>query len=588
MKQEIQKLIEDCLDHLGFNDLPINVVPPLDKSHGDYATNVAFQIAKKLGKTPLEAAEIISKELEKMDGKLFEKIEVAKPGFINITLKDTSLLHNLSTEHKKLGIPRLEGKKIMIEFTDPNPFKEFHIGHLYSNIVGESIARILESGGAEVRRVCYQGDVGLHVAKAMYGMQKLMAKDSLSLGVLEAKDLKERAKFLGQAYALGATAYEEDETAKQEIISLNKKVYALTGSAQVSKEDIEVKALYLAGKEWSLEYFEQIYKRLMDPATDHAFTKYYFESEAGPKGIDIVKKYKDTVFEESNSAVIFPGEKYGLHTRVFINSLGLPTYEAKELGLAVTKYHDYPFDTSIMITGNEIDEYFKVLLKALSMIEPEIASKMKHLSHGMVRLPEGKMSSRTGNVVTGEWLLNEAVSRASEKIKEAKAEDERISENDKADVLEMVGVGAVKWALLRSGIGKDVEFSFDESVSFEGNSGPYMQYTLVRTRSVLEKAGELSPFTESNISLSAEERGLLVMLSQYSDIVMDAAEKYSPSTLSTYLFQLAQEYNLFYQKHPILKEEGDVKAFRLRLTQRVGETLHDGLNLLGIKTPDRM
>jgi arginyl-tRNA synthetase len=562
------------LDTLGLKDLHIHVVPTTDKNYGDYATNIAFQAAKKLNKSPIEAAEIISHDVQVKNSELIERIEVAKPGFINITLKNKSLLNYLSIEHKKRGIPSLEGKKIMIEFTDPNPFKEFHIGHLYSNIVGESIARMLEAGGAEVRRVCYQGDVGLHVAKAIFGMSHFLDTENITLEDIEQEPLKDRANFLGKAYAFGATKYEEDESAKEKIVSLNKMVY---------EKDTEIMALYKIGRKWSLEYFESIYARL-----GTKFVDYYFESEAGPKGVDIVKKYKDTVFEESNGAIIFPGEKYGLHTRVFINSLGLPTYEAKELGLAVTKYNDYSFDTSIMITGNEIDEYFKVLLKALSMIEPEIASKMKHISHGMVRLPEGKMSSRTGNIVTGEWLLDEAVRRASKKIKEAKDGEAKISEIDKADVSEMVGVGAVKWALLRSGIGKDVEFSFEESVSFEGNSGPYLQYTYVRTRSVLAKAGELSSFSGSEITLSAEERSLLVMLSQYSDIVSDAAEKYSPSTISTYLFQLAQEYNLFYQKHPILKEEGNVRIFRLTLTQEVGETIKDGLSLLGIKIPEKM
>ncbi len=579
VRQDIEQLIRDSLNILGINGLHIQVVPTVDESHGDYATNVAFQAAKKLGKSPLETAEIISHELRTKNNELIDKIEVAKPGFINITLNDSSLLKDLMIEHKKLGSSELMGKKIMIEFTDPNPFKEFHIGHLYSNIVGESIARLLEAVGAEVRRVCYQGDVGLHVAKALYGMIQLMREKNITLENLKGKSLKERANFLGEAYAVGATQYEKEESAKKEIVAINKKVY---------EKDREVMTLYTAGKDWSLEYFEQVYKRLMDPISDHAFTRYYFESEAGSKGIDLVKKYKDTVFEESQGAVIFPGERYGLHSRVFINSLGLPTYEAKELGLAVTKYHDYPFDVSIMITGNEIDEYFRVLLKALSMIEPEIAAKMRHISHGMVRLPEGKMSSRTGNVITGEWLLNEAVSRATEKIKEAKAEGGKLSEGEKESVSEMVGVGAVKWGLLRSGIGKDVEFSFDESVSFEGNSGPYLQYTYVRTRSVLEKAGDLTQFSESKIPLSAEERSLLVLLSQYSDTVLEAAERYSPNTIATYLFEVAQLYNLFYQKHPILKEEGDVRAFRLKLTEKVGKTLQAGLSLLGIKTPDKM
>lgn len=595
MKQELQLLLEVVLRELGLEGLAVTITPTADPSHGDYATNIAFQAAKKLAKHPMEVASLIAKDKRLVTNKMFAKIEVASPGFVNFTLGNTPLIQGLQNEHKMRASSSLKKKKIMIEFTDPNPFKEFHIGHLYSNIVGESVARILEANGAEVRRVCYQGDVGLHVAKAIYGLQEKINDVGLTVGDLEKKPLIERVRILGEAYALGAWGYEEDSTAKQEIIEINKKVYVASGAVKGSN-DPEISEVYKKGRQWSLEYFESIYQRL-----GTKFEDYYFESEAGPVGVDLVKRYKDTVFEQGeNGAIIFEGEKYGLHTRVFINSLGLPTYEAKELGLAVTKYSDYKFDTSIMITGNEINEYFKVLLKALSLIEPEISQKMKHLSHGMVRLPEGKMSSRTGNVLTGEWLMDEAVSRARDKIKETK--DERgdssargVYPKEAERIAQMVGLGAVKWALLRSGIGRDVEFSFDESVSFEGNSGPYLQYTYVRTRSVLEKADSLGVkllatqlVGEKFDTLSSEERRLLVLLLQYSDIVLEAAEKYSPNIISTYLFQLAQEFNLFYQKHSILKEEGDARILRIMLTKKVGLIIKDGLNLLGIRTPEKM
>lgn len=604
MINELSQLIGDSLKGFGIKDLVPSAVPTDDPSHGDYATSVAFQASKKLGKDPMETAEIIRNALSAKRYALIEKIEVAKPGFINFTLSSKALLDNLSTEHKKGASGSLMGSKIMVEFTDPNPFKEFHIGHLYSNIVGESISRLLEANGAQVRRVCYQGDVGLHVAKSLYGLKRKIEDEGMVLGDLKQKELTERVRFLGEAYAHGATQYEESEAAKQEIIIINKKVY---------EKDQGVMDLYELGKSWSLEYFETIYQRL-----GTTFTKLYFESDAGPIGLDLVKQYLATVFEESDGAVIFPGEKYGLHTRVFINSLGLPTYEAKELGLAVTKHKDYPFDQSIMITGNEINEYFKVLIKALSIIRPDIASRMKHISHGMVRLPEGKMSSRSGKIVTGEWLLDEAVTRAGilakrplgggssgsrDEMQSGKGEEEidamhlpLTAKQDLEEVSEIVGVGAVKWALLKTGLGKDIEFSFDESVSFEGNSGPYLQYTYVRTQSVLSKwrmvNGEWNPkdylLLTINYALSGEERLLLVLLCQYSDIVANAAEKFSPSTVATYLFELAQAFNNFYQKHQILKEEGEVRSLRLQISSRVGTVLRDGLYLLGISVPERM
>jgi len=216
MKDDISQLIQRVLNELSIEDSKAVVTPTDDPTHGDYSTNVAFQVTKKLGKSPIQTAEMIVEKLRSSSSE-FEKIEVAAPGFINFTLRPEVLIKSLLVEHKKLASPSFSGQKIMIEFTDPNPFKEFHIGHLYSNIVGESISRLLEATGAEVKRVCYQGDVGLHVAKALYGMQQKMSAESLTLANLEGKDLNSRAKFLGESYALGATAFEEDETAKQEI-----------------------------------------------------------------------------------------------------------------------------------------------------------------------------------------------------------------------------------------------------------------------------------------------------------------------------------------------------------------------------------
>ena len=634
---EIEQLLKDVVKKFEITDEMLHVTASEDPTHGDYATNIAFIVARMQGKSPREVASEIVVEVQQSLPTWLEKVEVAGAGFINFTLSSTQLIEQLSATEKKKPTSTFTGQKIMLEFTDPNPFKEFHIGHLYSNIVGESLARLLESQGAEVRRVNYQGDVGLHVAKALYGLQKNMTENRLSLSDLGAKSLDERAKFLGSSYALGATAFEEDEEAKSEMIEINKRVYEVSSviasapqgttssegrssgqalskvrphemdsplregaeekdSSAVPQNDIDI--LYQKGRTWSLAYFETIYMRL-----GTKFEEYYFESEAGPTGIALVQEYLGKgIFEESQGAVIFPGEKYGLHNRVFINSLGLPTYEAKELGLAVTKYSDYKFDQSIMVTGNEINEYFRVLLKALSLIRPEIAEKTTHLSHGMVRLPEGKMSSRTGNVLTGEWLLNTAVTKAREKMEVGEMRVENMDE-----VAEQVGVGAIKYALLKNGIGRDIAFSFTESISFEGNAGPYLQYTYARTQSVIRKwhhkgtsFAEVSQMANgkwqnendkpSAISYkpTEEERQLLAQLIRFDDVVAEAAVRFSPNMMASYLFELAQGFNLFYQKHQIIKEEEGVRAFRLKLTEKVGETLKNGLYLLGIQAPEKM
>ncbi len=504
--------------------------------HGDFSTNIA--LATKTNAKDLAA---------KIAGDMIERVEVAGPGFINIWLKQEFLLSSLdhSTDHET----SLSGKNIMVEFTDPNPFKEFHIGHLYSNIVGESICRLLESQGALVWRVCYQGDIGLHVAKSIWGMQALSSQLPD-----ESASLSSKAAFLGQAYAYGATKYEEDETSKQEINVLNKRIY---------DQDPAVLELYKNGKRWSLEYFDGIYARL-----GTSFKKLYFESEVGPIGLQFVKdNLEKGIFKESNGAVVFPGEDYGLHTRVFINSLGLPTYEAKELGLAPTKYKDFAYDLSVIITGNEVNDYFKVLLKALEQIEPKLAAITKHLSHGMVRLPSGKMSSRTGKVLTGEWLMDEAKKHA-------------LGLNQDEMVAEKVGLAAIKYALLKSSLGIDVEFDFDESVSFNGNSGPYLQYTYARTQSLLRKDDGTRGETEA---LNPEEVSILRFIYRYPEVVAEAAARYAPNLVTNFLYELAQRFNTFYNKHQILGNE-----LRLSLTKSTGEVLQSGLDLLGIVALEQM
>ncbi|MEK9178202.1 MAG: DALR anticodon-binding domain-containing protein, partial [Patescibacteria group bacterium] len=380
---------------------------------------------------------------------------------------------------------------------------------------------------------------------------------------LEQKSQKEKAEFLGKAYAEGAKAY-ENENFKKEIDELNKKIY---------EKDKSIWDLYEKGKKWSLDYFDSMYKKL-----GTKFDKLYFESEAGEQGLKIVKDNTPKVFKEDQGAIIFKGDDFGLHTRVFINSQGLPTYEAKELGLAPLKYKDFKYDLSIIITGNEINEYFKVLLKALSLINQDLAEKTVHLSHGMVRLESGKMSSRTGDVIKAEDLLNDIESKINKQF-------------DSVENIEQIAVGAAKYALLKSGIGKDIVFDIEESISLNGNSGPYIQYTYARTQSVLAKSPAFAKASAGKQKLNfenleKEEREVLRQLAYFQDFAEIASKNYSPNTICTYLFELAQNFNLFYEKHKIIGSENE--EFRLVLTSATGKILKKGLNLLGIASPERM
>lgn len=576
--QIIRDLVNTALSELQLDAVEFSVTHPKEELHGDYSVNVAMILAKQVGKNPRELAQQIVEAIK--PNEVVEKVEVAGPGFINFYLKTEFLV----AEAKKALDPgygkneSLAGQKTIMEFTDPNPFKEFHIGHLMSNTIGESLCRIFEANGAVVKRVNYQGDIGLHVAKSIWGWQRKMSEDGMTTEKLAKQTIKERIVYLGAAYAYGATKYEEDEAAKAEMNALNKVIY--------DKSDKIVDELYVIGRKWSLEYFETIYQRL-----GTKFEEYFFESEEGPKGLKVVEEgLKKGVLEVGESgAVVFKGEQYGLHTRVFRNKLGLPTYEAKELALPRSKYERWAYDKSFIITANEIDEYFKVLLKVLSLLSPELGSKTTHLSHGIMKLTTGKMSSRTGKVITGEGLLNELKEVVLLKMGDPSSPKASTRQGrdikDKELVADTVAVGSLKYSVLKQAIGGDIIYEPEKMTNMEGDTGPYLQYTYARTQSVLRKAGkELDHLTiEPLDQLNTEELSILKWICRYPEVVKDAGEKYAPHMIALYIYELSTRFNYFYNQHQIAKNDQ-----RLALTKMVSNLLESGLNLLGIKAPEEM
>jgi arginyl-tRNA synthetase len=277
----------------------------------------------------------------------------------------------------------------------------------------------------------------------------------------------------------------------------------------------------------------------------------------------VVEENLDKVFESSDGAVVFKGaEEEGLHTRVFINSDGLPTYEAKELGLAKIKFDEFPYDQSIVVTGNEIQAYFKVLLKAMSLVFPDLAAKTKHVAHGMLRLPTGKMSSRTGDVITAEFLLAEAM----------KARE---------DVTEPIAVAAIKYSILKQAPGRDIIFDLEKSLSFLGDSGPYLQYTAVRAQAIISKAPNLMAELAGEEPTAAEK-----LLIRFPDLAAFAAQELAPNYIVTYLLELASAFNAYYAQNRIIGSGAE--NYRLALTAAVAQVLKNGLELLGIQTPDKM
>lgn len=535
----------------------VDITPQITRPEpqfGDYATNVALQLAGRVGKNPREVAEQLAEVLRQSGD--FSEVTVAGPGFINIRLANTSLKTQLDSMVEGYGQPDIyTGKTIITEYSDPNPFKVLHAGHFYTSVVGDSMSRLIEFAGGTVHRVNFGGDVGMHVAKTLWAILQ-------NIGGEHPEKLKDipvetRSEWMAGCYVVGTNAYEEDEAAKTAIVALNKKVYQLHTDAD---HDSALAQIYWTCREWSYDYFNAFYDRI-----GTQFERYYPESETAPLGLATVREQqKNGVYTESDGAVVFVGEPYGLHTRVFINAEGLPTYEAKDVGLSIKKWNDYSFDQSIIITGNDITEYMKVVLKSIEQFKPELAQRTLHVTHGNVKLPGGvKMSSRKGNFL-----------RAVDVLDSAAEETEKIQ----PDSDESVVLGAIKYAFLKNRVGPDVIFDVKESVALHGNSGPYLQYAHARASSVLQK-GTVEPAVH-DVHFDGAERSLLVKLTEFPEVMTAAATQLAPHLVCTYAYELTQVFNRFYEQSRIVGDPRE--AHRLRLVEAYVFILKQSLGVMGI------
>jgi arginyl-tRNA synthetase len=577
MKQELEQVVAGVVKELFEIDVATELTRP-EAQHGDYATNVALQLSKQVGKNPREVGEVLAEKL-RTDSRLVS-VDVAGPGFLNLRLTDAALrgaLHAASTRP-------LQGQVVVTEYSDPNPFKVLHAGHFYTSVVGDAISNLLAGAGAQVHRVNFGGDVGLHVGKTMWAITRELGGENPE-GLADIPP-GERSEWMARCYVAGTNAYEDDEAARGEIIALNKRVYQLHTDAD---HDSPFAQIYWTCREWSYDYFNAFYTRI-----GSGFERYYPESQTAPVGLVAVKEQLARgVFTESDGAVVFDGEKYGLHTRVFINSEGLPTYEAKDVGLSLKKWEDYHFDQSVIITGNDIVEYMKVVLKAIEQFEPNLAQRTRHMTHGNVKLAGGvKMSSRKGNFLRAVDVLDAA----------AEANRQATGSESESTVL-----AAIKYSFLKNRIGGDIIFIPEESVALEGNSGPYLQYAHARARSILAKSSssvilsesEESSDTQGDLStsplhsgsaqddkLQPEERLLVRKLTEYPEVVARATTELMPHHVCTYLYELAQEFNRFYENNRVIGD--DRQQLRLGLVESYADTLKEGLALLGIHAPERM
>lgn len=541
---ELRELLKKTIREIFDVEVEPEITPAPLNVDADYSSNVALKLAKDLHDNPFDIAEKLS---EKIEGSF-----VSKPGFLNFKLSSRFLKEKIDALRGdfKVSLENYSGKTVVCEFSDPNPFKVLHVGHLYTSIVGDAISRLFENAGAKVVRANFGGDVGLHVAKTMYILRQ---RDFETLTIEE----------IARCYVEGTAAYEDDPEAKAAITALNKEIY------RINAEDIhegEVAELYWKGRELSYEYFKDFYARI-----GVKFDKYYPESSVAELGLTTVLRELDKgVYEKSDGAVVFDGEKYGLHTRVFVNREGVPTYETKDVGLLFTKWEDFHFDKSVVITGSEQLEYMKVVLKSVEQYAPELVSKTSHLTHGLVKLPGNvKMSSRKGNFLKAVDVIQ-------------MVSGELLEQYDSSD--DKVVMAALKYAFLKYKMGGNIVFDPSESVKMTGCSGPYLLYSAVRAKKILAKTthGE----TQSEYIYNIYERNLAKKLLEYREVLAEATEEMAPHKVATYLYEVAQEFSRFYENCPVVG--ADEEAERIGLVQMYHNVMQHGLNILGIEIPEEM
>lgn len=558
MRDEITRVIAAAVTELFAVTAAVDL-SRTDEQFGDYATNVALQLSKQLGQNPRAIAESLQPKLQDALAAVASEITIAGPGFLNIRLKDTSLQALAAAPLTKSW----RGKAVVAEYSDPNPFKVLHAGHLYTSLVGDAVANLLEAAGADVHRVNFGGDVGRHVGQTMWAI--LQELGGAHIDKLAAIPDGQKLAWVSERYVIGSNAYDDTDTAKREIVALNKRVYQIHTDGD---HDSDLAQIYWTCRQWSYDGFNALYERLgMKP-----FEKYYPESEVSDLGLATVRQHIGSVYEESDGAVVFRGEPYGLFTQVFINSEGLPTYAAKDVGLIQQKFRDYHYDSSLIITDVSQKDHLSVVMKSIEQYEPELVTRTIHKTHGRIKLAGGaKMSSRKGNILSADAILD------------ATRDAYREARGDAQDAM-MTVIGAVRYSFLKNRIGGDIIYDPAESVSLEGNSGPYLQYAHARARSILRKATTDS--RDVSPKFNAAERSLLRKISEYTEIVDKAITELMPHHICGYLYELCQEFNRFYEHNRVIDDAR--QNLRLKLVERYADRLKSGLELLGITTPVHM
>ncbi|UCD03083.1 MAG: arginine--tRNA ligase, partial [Candidatus Aenigmatarchaeota archaeon] len=462
-------------------------------------------------------------------------------------------------EDARYGCGKKKGR-VIIEFAHPNTHKAIHIGHARNFTLGEALSKIMCFAGHDVKRVNYQGDIGPHVARCLWGI--------LNLGLHEPKDGKGR--WLGIVYAKGSREASKYDVEMQ-IRQINKDLYA--GKPELVK-------LWKKTRRWSLGYFEDIYRDF-----GIKFDRYYFESEVEGPSVKLARKLKlGGKAKESDGAIVMDLEKYGLGIYVLLTQDGTPLYSIKDFVLADLQHKEYRPDRIIHVVSAEQELHFRQLFKSLQLIKSPVAGKKYHLSYGLVNLESGKMKSREGDVVLYEDL-KEKVIAAARKISKEKNKD--LSKKDLDKTAYAVGMGALKYDMIKISPEKTIVFDWDRALRFEGNNAPYLQYTHARCCSILRKAGKKTGKRNASVLRDGKEFAVLRKVSEFPEIVEKSGAEMRPHYIATYAYELCDTFNEFYQHVPVLNS-GKERGTRLALVKAVSITVRNALNLLGIEAPGKM
>jgi arginyl-tRNA synthetase len=551
-------------------------------------TIVVFPITKISKKSPEETANAIGEYLRTNVDEVVA-FNVVK-GFLNLSIADSYWLDLFNNELLKddyLAV-KANGKKVMVEYSSPNTNKPLHLGHVRNNLLGYSVAELLKADGYEVFKVNLVNDRGIHICKSMLAWQHWGNGETPASSGLKGDHLVGKyyvifdKEYKKEIDALKEAGHTEDEAKKNAPLIKEAQQMLLKWEAG----DEEVIALWKKMNGWVYEGFEISYKNL---GVD--FDKYYYESNTYLLGKDTVEEglAKGVFFKKEDGSVWIDLTADGLDQKLVLRADGTSVYITQDLGTAQMKYDDFHMDQSIYVVGNEQDYHFKVLFLILEKLGKSWAKGLYHLSYGMVDLPSGKMKSREGTVVDADDLVAEMVETAKQKT-EALGKINDFSETEKAELYTNIGLGALKYFLLKVEPKKRLLFDPAESIDFQGNTGPFIQYTHARIKSLLAKAGYVAERSLELNELEATELDMIMLLSKYPTELSNAAKAYSPAFLANYLYELAKLFNKFYHEvPPIVKEEDSkIKQHRLNICRLTADVLKAGTSILGINVPERM